>query len=732
MSELQYRVIEMTSIAERILGNNSLYTENYITNVTQLTKSIVLVNHAEANLYHELVVRDLGYNEHATKREEWRYYYHLSGMYHPVDTMMKIRSLDNGELIDVTRATMLEHATTRETLAEFETYYRSLVNNYPQQELLIKSLISLTDLKTPAEITKLPGNTIIHYNLLKVENLETDLMLRLQERIYNYSITKTLTAYALADSLYMATMYTVLYQFIFTSIITIRLSNANTERANSYHYLSFLMSHHKLDKEAPYLTIEQILYLYRNTKYLNTYAGSNRVLTDLIDKFFTVRRITVTSYNYLQSNSINEEGNINYRYKQRLLNSVNFVFDKSDFYLKDIENIESKIVPSNKKEYNRRRELIDLENRYSLSSELTTKDLEINITDVDDDVKYIKEEAYIDYWAYTLYLGINSFIVTLSRGLLEGNIVLSSKDLFSLFTLCLFKQVDIELEKLPDYRAVRVLKTTLPTVAELDSFNYRSNKGIRETIKSFVSKAPKYSVINSTSSFVNLVNRIYSFNLGTWIFLKSLGNIDFNAQLENVVNNLYYNVTYTQGTETVDEFLNRISFNSFKDLTKGEVVNLTNAILREISYGYLGGDRPAILTPKALISVLSKFKSYSTQLVASNSSDKAILTNLGSPYYNAVYDIDKDIYINFKQHVESWYTSKHVLKLDLDREYLELSVNKDFTCTYDPSSNYNYSNGSYYDVIVGLPSTSAMFNKDDDWVVNPSSQSDLLFLSMGN
>lgn len=682
----------MSSVLERILEGNSLHTEVYFNDCIDLTKSIVLVNHPESKLYKDLLLTKYGIDEGNVKTN-WRYYKHLSGQYHQVDRMMQVRSYDDGSIIDLTRRTLEQHTNTRNELLKFDELYREVVKEYPEQELLLKVLLSSIPLVNINDIVNSDNNTILYYDTSKVEPQEYNLILRLQERLTNYSITKAIPYYALEDSLFMASMFSVMYQFLLTSILSIRLDNTKTSQAHSYHYTSYLSSIHRLEAELPYLNLEQKLFLYRNAKYLNRHAGSNKVLNTLIDKFFTTRRASVINYVYKQYNEVDDEGNIQYRYKQKLLNTANLVYDKSDFPIEQLAYKEIKALPSNEKEHILRKDNIERQNRKSLHSSLLTKDIEIVITDVPNEVKYIRLETYIDYWARTLQLGINSFIVNISLGINDDEVGMTSRDLFKLFTLALYGATGESLDGIPNYLCARVLKEQMPSLKELTDCNYKHNLYLERRIEDYLIAAPMYTEVPTISSFKNLCERIYRYNLNTWLDYTSEGDKDINLQLVNALENMHELVVYRQDEETVSQFLERLGLSELNNYTESMYGELLNKIVKEISLNSLGEPSSSELASRALVNVLKKFKSYSIQLVTDITTYDSIIVGLGSPYITHEHKGDGLInipnrvdVIGYKRSKETHYVSiddsirdhtnstKHHIEIDLlsDMEYVTL------------------------------------------------------------
>lgn len=721
------------SIVERVLGKNSLHTENYLDKTILLVKSISVVLHSEAKLYNELVEGKYGLKVNVEDKSSWRYYLHLTGSYHQVDEPILVTSWDNGEEITLSKTTINRHKTTRNELLKFGNLYKTLVDRYPEQELLIKSIINTSDRILVTDAIKLKSFKIVSLNKDLVEKREYSLILRLQERIDNYVITKAITYYTNAESLFLSSLYVVLYNFIYTTVINLRLANAKTPEAHSYHILSYFASHHSLDNNYPNLDENQILFLYRNMKYLNTYAGTNEVFQKLIDKFFTVRRVPVINYQYKQKNSIDQEGHVEYRFVQKLLNKENLIYDPRDFDLDEIANKEVTILDSNAKEYFIHRDDIDFKNKNSLHSDLLTKDLEISIVDNSADVKYGMTEMIIDYWAQTLNLGVNNHILNLSDPVKGRIINMDSEEAFKLLTVVIHYVNGQRVEVIPDYYINRVVKPTLPTTEELVSKNFRKSHYLKELIEDLVVATPRYYNIDTPSTFNEFVLNMYKYELGSWLHLVNLGDKDMNSQLYLASENLHYNTVYKQGDVSVTPFLKGISFTEVEEYTEEELYIVLNELLKVASLDLSSRLEKNKRVQSTLFEVLGKFKSYSTQLTNEYISSTSELGILGTPYSTLNISSSDDIYQlpSKSTNVDFGFGVVENSEIVVEEDVLA-SSGIEYNAYVDIGDNSEVSMGLSSDITINLPTPVVMFEGYEDWVKDSPSQEQLLFLSLNN
>lgn len=604
-----------TSITEDILSSNRLYTDTYLKNTINLTKSIVIKNDKEARLYNQFI--ELNYPDHkvSASKVTWRYYKHLSGQYHSLDKPMELISVDNGNLIELNTNNIRLNKNTHKELLKYSYYYEELVSKYPEQELLIKTLISTSPRQPIAKIVELPDYTIISYNNNLVEENERELIYKLQERIDNYKVTNLLHQYTTTDSLFLTSQYHILYSYIVTTLLSLRLENAKTPRAHSYHILNYLSSQHYLDLPYRHLTKRQSLYLYRNLLFLNNHSGSNLVQESLVENLFNERNISVVNYKQEQTNTLNPDGSMKYYFKQNLMNKKDLVYSQSDFTLTDLSNREMNQAKSNKDIYHYTTQDIDNKLLYTLSNKLPTKNLETIITDVTDSVKYKLIPTMIDYWAFLIKEKLVNFLVPVTDPINNGTVQMNTTDLFKLYTILLYKVNHLEITSFPSYRIKRVFKKDIPTTSDLMTTYYKPKPHQITTIENITNSIIPYEIVSTAFSFSEFISNIYKLNIGLWLLESNVHDKDDNGQLANTLSRLQTHDTLTLDDETPQEFLSRIGIKDLYEYPLDVIETMTYNILDSLFDNKLDLLNKYKYIQRALVEVFKKFTSYTTQLL---------------------------------------------------------------------------------------------------------------------
>lgn len=720
------------SLTEKVLANNKFYTDKYLKDSINLTKSITLVNAREAALYNDYIRATYpGFQIDATDKSTWRYYLHLAAQYHPLDRPVTLTSIDNGETITLTATTIALHRITRTELLKFDLLYKELVDRYPEQELYIKSLINTSAKPTLPQILTLPDYHIVSYNDDLVEDNEDDVIQSLQERIDNYKNISLISYYSLSDNLFLASQYHILYTYLLKTLLALRLKNAKTLRAHSYHILNYLSSHHHLDVQFNYLTKKQALFLYRNLLYLNNHAGRDEMFRLLIDKLFTERNISVVGYTYEQANTLTPEHHTDYRFKQKLLNRSDLVYSYQDYQLEDIHHKERPMAPSNPQQITYHASQEDQSFKNSLFSTLLTKDLETIIVDNTDTVKYKLIPTLVDYWAYLLKTNKISYLVTVLDPITNKELRLSTKDLFKLFVLTLYKLNNQELTGFPDYTITRVYRPTLPTTEQLLSAFYRPKHYYPAMVETITTAVPRYTTTITSYQFYQFLSSVYRFNIGLWLLQSNLSDKDTEGQFEHLIARLHTTETYQYHDETPAEFLKRIGMDSLYLFDPQSLQSLQYAILNNLFDNQLSFVNEYQYIQKALIEVFQKFNSYTVQIIDNYTAASPLLAGPQDPRYTVTEEIHSRLYYYdaYNLNIDMQYGLTTVQSLPLEHRIdAGYAYHTDAHLPLTPALQFSASSRSEvavyfkHKILNGLGTS--------EWVVNPSSEADLEFLAL--
>lgn len=639
------------SIVEKILGTTNPYVSTYIEDNIRLIRSIVVKNNYEADTFNLYVNFKYGKFVDQHNKRSWRYYKHLMGEYHEVDRPMKVISRDNREEIVLTRETMSNHLETRASLNEYGAFYDSVVKEYPDQELLLRTILSNSKIMTFDEIESAPCWKIISYNGDLIEKQETDVIPRLEENLLNFVVKNAIGNYVLVDNMFLAVLFTVVYNHMLLTLFNIRISNSKTSRVHSHYLTLYLASHHSLDKVYDHIDEHQRMWLYRNLKYLDSHAGSNKTLGKLVDNLFDHKRIMLTNYTYYQIDELDETQMVKYGYKQILLNKQPLVHDKNLYDVNALAQKESKILDNNRKEYQFNKSEIDFHMKNSLDSKAFTKDLEITLIDSTNEVKHKLSDILIEYWATTVALGYNEVSVVFVDPIEGKDLNMSSKDGFKLFMYLMIRSVGLTPMYIPDYDVWRAFKDPIPKQDYFMKKVQHKWSLVEKEVEDIRVKVPPYRFMDTRRNFRRYVESVYNLELGMWIYLGSSSELVYHADINEAFESMHTSYIVKNDEETVDSFLSRIDSKNLVGYTKEQIDELLAKLIDHVGDGILEANDINRLIQEAITTIFKCFKSYSTQTLSDFTINDPTLLNLDITRltlnkwgfgYNIIYDTGRD------------------------------------------------------------------------------------------
>lgn len=452
--------------------------ELYRSQVMALAKTMVVKLDAVGEVINRRL-EEIGYAVNSDDRYTWKYYLNLSGEYHESDTPMKIVSLDNPSLGEqtFTKDLLSNNKLTREHYRYGTRYYRELIRKYPEQELLIHGIIYPTEIDT---LVNAEDGDIVFYEKTLVESNETNLISDLEIHIKNFLKRWHNKDYTFLDDLYLAAMLSILYLSIPQKIINIRLANCKTERAHSHHIRQYLESNGKLAKYIKFLTKKQMLFLYRNIRYILRNAGKQQTFDMLVDNILTERGLPLAGYeirhmlshadDILQRDDYPNNVFPDVYMKRRAINFTHVGSGSDERSLEYILDKQRALVEMDDEEVARELLAATEAMAQGIDNAIPTKVMESVVVDTTDSVAYPLSEVLLNHWIYFAATGKYIAAIDIVHPVTGEPIILNVKDALVLYSYALLKST-INAEEEPvyigEFLARKVRREVKPTVSEI-------------------------------------------------------------------------------------------------------------------------------------------------------------------------------------------------------------------------------------------------------------------------
>lgn len=210
----------------------------------------------------------------------WRYYLNLSGQYHSADTMMTVKSLDTGQLVNFTLDMLASSPQTAAVYVAGSPSFNALCQAYPGQTDLIKSIVYPVDLQAAIAA---PDFTLLGWGTGLLEDTELESILYALKSFIAYASQRWYFSFLSNEVYYVWAFWASLWQALPNAIYAARLKNLRTNAAHSFHIWSYLQSY-GIGDYSDILTSQQALFLYRNLHYLKQNKGKQSTLVILVNR----------------------------------------------------------------------------------------------------------------------------------------------------------------------------------------------------------------------------------------------------------------------------------------------------------------------------------------------------------------------------------------------------------------------------------------------------------------
>ena len=606
-------------------SNVDSFIQSFIELNIKLAKTLVIKSETSANSINDYIRLNYGDIVDLQDSTSWKYYKNISGQYHPLDRLMTVTSLDSLEEIPFTKETLAIHTATARAY-QFDTrYYYSLVNEYPDQESLIKGILYPADihLAISADV-----GTILAYPSDLVEPHEITLIPELERYLKTYIRRWDVKAFNMTDSLYAVTQHAIMYLNMLPKLINLRAKRCKTYEAHSFHIKQYLASHGKLDEYYPYMTLKQALYLYRNINYIDRNSGKAEQFSELVQKFLSDRSIPLSEF------SIRQLGSFDFNYypeitaRRKAINPEYNIPEKDYIQIESLYNKEELLTYGNPSYYEIQADSDTLRFKTSLSSVVQTKDLETSMVDYSDAVPDPLEKVLLRQWAHLSAKDKYLSIVNFRDPKTSEIISLNAKDAFIYMLYINLNSIDIPITNIPLYMNIRQRKINKPNVSELLSLTDNSYENLTEIANIILNQQPEITECKSISSFFDLSYKLYSQAYYHWFLISSIEDMYERAQVENMVRYLYEDeyLVFSQSQQDMQEWLNERNLKAY-NYSLDQAQELIKNIFTEATGLKIDDTRLLKNIQKAMIDIMRQLSSYSVQYISEINASNIIPVN---------------------------------------------------------------------------------------------------------
>ena len=596
------------------------YYELYVENVLKLAETIVIRFENSAVAENDWIIKNYGASYvDLNDKTSWRYYLHICGYMHPIDTVIEVTSLDTLQTIEFTRQNLIIHKATAKAYQYGSRYYRELLLLYPEYERYILGVLYPADMQ---KAVNSDDGTILSYPPELVEPAELGFISRLElwikkmiARWYNVQFTN-------GHSLYNAAFLAVLYQQLVPEIMNLRLRACKTDEVHSYHIRQYLASHSGLDVYLDKMDRHQALFLYRNIAYIERNNGKNAIFSLLVDKLLTRRSIPLGEYKFLHNTaSLDNTSFSEPSFKKIALNPV-MSSDDAEVQAISLDQMlqkERDLAPGNYKYSQLNRG--DIESKFvnSYSNSLTTKVLESAMVDYSDSVVHTLQTIALNQWGLFSHAGTYDTYIRVNSPIDGTEITLSVKDAYIYFFYLFSKSAGVVMDTVPTLGAMRVQRTSMITKQDMLAL-------VDSSIKDFVAdeildKKIDTGVMLSVDAFADIVRQLYKVANDEVGYISRYEDYMQRGFVQNMVTSTYNDtiLVYPETGQNMNIWLNAKNLPS--DFTPEQCIKLYEDLFVVATGIELNSLKQSKDLQEAMISIMRDLSSYSVQFITSINSD---------------------------------------------------------------------------------------------------------------
>jgi hypothetical protein len=591
----------------------------YEQNVLSLAGSMVIKSSLEAEAVNTALTTlyDAGYGaQYAVDVSDpttWRYYLNLAGQYAPSDIPMQVISQDSLQTIDFTVANLQINTATAAAYVVGGYYYNQLVATYPGQSRLIRGILNPVDMATAIAA---PEGKVLWMDPTLVESQEMNLEVEISRWCAYWFRRWNVPAYALTDDLYVPAMLGVMYTQLPLTILKIRLQNCHTYMAHSFHMLEQLESNGELNQYGASLTISQMLWLYRNIRYIQRNPGKQSTFLWLVQNILTARNLPLSSWTMRHNTATLQEDLLPTPLFVR--NNINNLLSEGGINTRTVAAMLAAETPMARDNADDTDTInaVTTTLALSLDDNLSTKILESSVIDTTDASPYKLADCLLNHWLYFAYTGIYTAFISVSDPKTGDDYSFSARDAFIVYMYCFSAGIGMPLETIPALIASKVRKIPMPTAAEILPYLTSAVDPVVDLPAVFLNQPVIARQYISIESFNEAVNAIHQGELYQHALFSTQGHLWTRAELEFATLYLWtdYGCDLGTGQNYAEWFSSRNL--DIPSLTQAQLATLASAIVIAATGTDVSKVESLADIQAAMLGIMTQLSSYTVQYIA--------------------------------------------------------------------------------------------------------------------
>jgi len=270
--------------------------QKYINSTINFTTSLIFKFEMHRsyinNLWYKL------YNYTPTTPYEEKYYLNLAGMKAPYDPPVYIYIPAIKNYTEFNKEVLDTYPDIRDALLSRGDEYKQLINDNLYMATYINGVLNPIDIDTAINAE---DGDLLHYDSSFFSPNELDIIPEIENFVKKILYTYNVKDYTV-DEFYVHGLTSLIYNNLPSYILTSRIKNILTYKADRFNILSHITSYGGLTEDNyDFLNLSSLIWLYGNTNYIKTNLGKNEILDSILTHIYQDNQIGVNKIKVIDS-----------------------------------------------------------------------------------------------------------------------------------------------------------------------------------------------------------------------------------------------------------------------------------------------------------------------------------------------------------------------------------------------------------------------------------------------
>ncbi len=576
-------------------------------------------------------------NTEPPSKEESKYYKNLAGELSVIDIPVYITLPEQGDVL-FNRELLRTYPVLKWELMKYDSEFNKLLLKNPGMSDYIRGVLATT---TKSEALTRANYSIIHFKDGYLGENEGSVIIELNLFIKNFFTTYHNERY-LIDELYLASLFSNLFNGLLLTILNIKFKNTYTNKVDKFHLGAKINSFKSLYNSCSLFNSKSTMWIYGNLNRMKHFIGANHNLDSILDKVYdeNLYGINKTIFNKsIPTLLIDDYNNMYKPFYKKEYKFINIAANKSATALTGKEyNIEelNQLFNANKLISNKKHVNNDMERDLLVNSNLTTNLTKSYVIDT-----MVKVSAH---YHNNLIVGLSSTIFNINNGVKLELDYLNKLDM-KVYTL---NEADIE----------NLLAWHIYTLGIIDNNDFDIKcSGV------FTKDLSREFIINDTWHREELTD-IYDY-------------LTANDVLYSTVYNLETMQEHILATRELEPTIWYLVNNLVDNNLKADVVKMTNNLLKERLYSYKKDEIDTYIASRGLDKIIMNPNTFDS------------LVTLTEAVTGLVINAEAIIKTNFEKLIYFFNnTTSYTVNLMMDLGYQDnniiMKIDNDIALGYKP------------------------------------------------